>query len=160
MVELHIIGESLQGLHHLVPGDDEPRTVLFELVAHLPVGVKRIVLNHDRADPKDRVERDDVLRTVRHDERDRVAFANAELAQPLGRAVDLLAQLGVRRLASEELKSDVIPELDDRGGDEIRQRAGRQFDVVRHALGVRGDPGARCGGVGHRISLSATVPRG
>ena len=65
-----------------------------------------------------------------------------ELAQPLGGAGDLVAELGVAGLAAEELERDVVGELGDRLGDQVGERAGRQLDVVGNALGVGRDPGA------------------
>ena len=107
-------GKACSVVDDLVPGDDDLRAVVLELVAQLARRVERVVLDDDRAEAQDRVERDDVLRAVRHHERDGVALAHAELAQPLGGARDLVAQLGVGRLAAEELERDVVGELLDR----------------------------------------------
>jgi hypothetical protein len=62
------------------------------------------VLDHDRAQSQDRVERDDVLRAVRQDDRDRVAGADALVAQSRGRALDRLMEFAVRRRAAEEFE--------------------------------------------------------
>ena len=106
----------------LVPGDHDLRPVVLELVAQLARRVERVVLDDDRAEAQDRVERDDVLRAVRHDERDRVALAHPELAQALGGARDLVAQLGVGRLAAEELERDVVGYSSTDVVDQVDQR--------------------------------------
>ena len=100
--------ERLDGRDDLVPGDDDARAVVLELVAQLARRVERVVLDDDRAEPQHRVERDDVLRAVRQHERDRVALLHAEEPQALGGALDLLAELGVGRGAPEELERGVV----------------------------------------------------
>ena len=97
--------------------------VVLELVTQLARRVERVVLDDDRAEPQHGVERDDVLRAVRQHERDRVALLHAEQAQPLGGALDLVAELGVGRGALEELERDVVGVLLDRRADEVVQRA-------------------------------------
>ena len=137
-----ILGEGLDGRHDVVPGDDGLRSVVFELVPQLARRVKRVVLDDDAAETQHRVERDDVLRAVRENERDGVALLHAEQAQALGGAIDLLAHLGVGGLRAEELEGDGLRELLDRRADEVVERARGQVDIVGHTLGVRGEPGA------------------
>jgi hypothetical protein len=52
--------------------------VVFELVAQLGRRVQRVVLDDDRTQSQDGIERHDVLRAVRQHERDPVAVRNAE----------------------------------------------------------------------------------
>ena len=114
-------GELLDGLHDLRPHDGVLGAVVLELLAQLARRVERVVLDHDRAEPQDRVERDDVLRAVRQHDRDGIAGLDAEIAESRRGALDLLVQLAVGRRAPEELQ---------RGGIGIVPR-GRLDDVDR-----------------------------
>ena len=125
-VDRDIRRERLDGLDDLVPRDDDLGAVVLELVAQLARRVERVVLDDDRAEPQHRVERDDVLRAVRQHERDRVALLHAEQAQPLGGALDLVAELGVGGGALEELERDVVGILLDRRADEVVRASPRE----------------------------------
>ena len=69
----------------LVPDDGVLRAVVLELLPQLPRGVQRVVLDDDRSQPQDRVERDDVLRAVGQHQGDPVTGRDAETAEPLRR---------------------------------------------------------------------------
>lgn len=141
---LDVLWEVLDGLDDFVPRDRELRPVVLELVAQLARRVERVVLDDDRAKTQDRVERGDVLRAVREHDRDRVARADAELSEPLGGAIDLLAQLRVGRLGAEELECDVrVAVARDRIVDEVRERRPRLLDLGRNSRRVVADPGPR-----------------
>ena len=64
-----------------VEHDDDGRVAVAELVLHLARGVKRVVADHDRPEPRGRVEGDRVLGAVRHDERHPVPLADPEPGQ-------------------------------------------------------------------------------
>jgi hypothetical protein len=55
------------------------------------------VLDGDRAEPQDRVERDDVLRTVGQNDRDGVAFADAERLNAAAACSIGIHQVAIRR---------------------------------------------------------------
>ena len=138
-----ILGEVLDGCDRLVPGDDDPGTVVLELVSQLSRGVQRIVLDHDGAEAQHRVEGDDVLRAVRQHEGHRVTLLHPQEPQPLRGPVDLLAHLGIRRCRTEELQSDGAAELRDGCRDQVVERPAGQLDLLRHVVGVRLQPGTR-----------------
>jgi hypothetical protein len=69
--------------------------VIFELLAQLARRVERIVLDHDGTEPQDRIERHDVLRTVRKDDRHGVSRDHASIPQSGCGALDRLVQLTI-----------------------------------------------------------------
>ncbi len=82
--------------------------MVFELLAQLARRVERIVFDDHRAEPQDRVERDDVLRAVRQHDRDRIAGADTLVAQPRGRAPDGFVQFSIRGRPAEELQGGCV----------------------------------------------------
>ena len=62
VLNTHIGREFLDGLHHLVPRDDNARLVIFKLVTQFPRGVQRVVFNHHGAQAQYGVEGHHVLR--------------------------------------------------------------------------------------------------
>ena len=78
--------------------------VVLELLAQFARGVERVVLDHDCAKAKHRVERDDVLRAVGQHDRDGVAVRDTKLAQTASGTLDLGKKFGVARRATEELE--------------------------------------------------------
>ena len=96
--------------------------MIFELVAKLACGVQRVVLDHDRPEPEDRIERHDVLRGVGQYQGHPVAGADPEPTQSLGGPFDLLAEVTVRRDGTEEVQ---------------RRSSGERLDTRREHLGQR-----------------------
>ena len=92
-----------------------------------------------------RVERDDVLRAVRQDQRHAVAGADAEPAQALGCPVDLFAEFGVAGAAAEELQRGGGAGLGHGPFQHRNKRLGRQLDVGRDARLVVLHPGLLVG---------------
>ena len=135
-----VAGELRDRVGDAVPDDRDARAVVLELVPQLGRRVERVVLDDDRAEPQHRVERDDVLRAVRQHERDAVAGAHAEPAQPLGRGGDLLAELAVARLGAEELERGAPSEAVDGVVDHVDEGLGRLVDLGRHPVGVVREP--------------------
>ena len=78
--------------------------VVLELLAQLARRVERVVLDDDRAQTQDRVERDDVLRAVRQHDRNGVAGLDTEVAEPRGGPMDLLVQRAIGGRPAEELE--------------------------------------------------------
>jgi hypothetical protein len=101
------------------------------------------VLHGDGAEAQHGVEGDDVLRTVRQHDRDRVSRANAQIAQSGGGTIDRALHRGVRRLLPEELQGDSIRIVARGCCDDVDQRAVDRGEIFRNTLGVAGDPGAR-----------------
>ncbi len=66
---------------HLVPADRHPRAAVRELMGELVGRVERVVLDHHRAQPERGVERDHVLGTVRHHQRDAIPPLDSETLQ-------------------------------------------------------------------------------
>ena len=126
-----------------------------ELVLELLGGVERVVLDHDGTEPQHGVERDDVLRAVRHDERHPVACGDAEVDERLRRARHLVAELAVGRLAAVEVERDVVREAPHGGVEQVAERLVRGVDVRGDAGGVLGQPGT--GLVVRHVDLSQQV---
>ncbi len=103
-VHAQVGGEVLHGSHDLAPHDRVLRAVILELLAELARGIERVVLHDDRAQAQHRVEGDDVLRTVRQDDRHGIARPHAVSGEGRGDAAHLGRQVGVRRRAPEELQ--------------------------------------------------------
>ena len=132
-----------------VEAHDDGRTAVSELVAQLGLGVERVVLHDDGTQAQGREERDDVLRAVRQDERDAVALRHTEPSQDAGEPVDLVLELLVRRLGTEEREGDVVREgprgvIEQAGEGELRElvRRGdpRRVEVEPRLAGVRRGP--------------------
>ena len=70
--------------------------------------VQRVVLHDDGSQAQDRIERDDVLRTVRQHQRHPVPRDDPLLAQSVRDPLNPLPQLGVGRLPPEELQRDLF----------------------------------------------------
>ena len=146
-------GELLDGLDDLGPHDRVLGAVILELLAQLARRVERVVLDDDRAEPQDRVERDDVLRAVRQHDRDRVAGLHAQVAKRRGGAGDLPLELAVRRGPAEELQRRCIRIVPRRCLDDVHERTGHRFQILRHPLGVAAGPRARRIVRRHALSL-------
>ena len=136
---------------HLVPGDHHARPVVGQLEGHLLLGVERVVLHHDRAQPERGVEGDHVLGTVRQHQGDPVPRADAQPAQALGGPGDLAAELGVRGGRPEEVESDQRGEPGRGRLQEVDQRLLGDVDVQRHAGRVAARPRTLIGS--HRASF-------
>ena len=134
-------GQLTQFRHRGVPGDHNPRRMVLEQVPQFARGVERVVLDHDRAQPQDGVERHHVLRAVGQDQRDAVTRLHAQPAQPLRRAGDLVAQGGVGRGPSEEVGGHRRTGLGDRPLAQRDQGLGRQFDLGGHPRLIVPGPG-------------------
>ena len=103
------------------------------------------MLDDDRAEPHDRVERDHVLRAVGQGERDPVAGLDPQLAQSTGSTPDLFAELGVGRRRAEELERRLLAVFLHRGVEHVDEGLGDGCDVGRHTLRIGRDPGATLG---------------
>ena len=153
-------GNSCTVATTLRPDDRVLRAVVLELLAQLARRVERVVLDDDGAEPQDRVERDDVLRAVRQHDRDRVARpARPDRAdrRPRGRSRRCSSRYDV--VAAEELQGGRVRVVAGGRLDDVDERSGDGLEVVRHPLGVAGDPGARRLVRRHALSLGAGVRR-
>ena len=133
VVNLDVRREGADCGHRLVPGDHNPRLVVFELVTKLAGGVERVVFDDDGAEAEDRVERHDVLRAVRQDDSHAVTGANTEAAKPLRSSIDLVAELGVGGTSTEEFQRGVIAGLGDGMLEHRHQRLRRKLDLGGNA---------------------------
>src|SRR5690606_23430030 len=102
-------------------------------------------------------EGDDMLRAVRQDERDAIPGLHPETPQTLCGVLDLLAELGVARLAPEELEGDVARVGGDRLGDEVAERARRHLELSGYTVGVGVEPWLLGGRPRHSGSLRRRV---
>ena len=118
--------------------------MVFKLVPKFTRGVQGIVLDDDRPETQNCVERNDMLWAIRQHQGDGIALLHAEQSQAFGGAQHLFPQLGVGGGRPEELERNVVAIFAYGCLEEIEQRAGREFDLVRHALGVTGEPRPRC----------------
>jgi len=104
-----------------------------ELPAQLGRGVKGVAWDHDRARAQRAIEGDDELRAVGQEQRDAIAFANAERLEARGEAVREAIEFGVGQRRFDE------PTGDDRAEDR-RDRARVARGGVCEEL-LEGDPG-------------------
>ena len=118
----------------LLPRDDNLCPVRIQLGADLLGGRQRVVLGHDRADAQRPVERDGVLRTVRHDESHPVALVHPRGPQHLRRPLRGLQQLAVGQRGAQEVNGDPV-------GVEARRRLQQIAQRRVGNLDRRGDPG-------------------
>ena len=72
------MAERFQGLGNFVPDDRGARLVVFEETLQLIRGVQRVVLDDGGAQAVDRVDGNDVLRTIGKDHGYAVALADAQ----------------------------------------------------------------------------------
>ena len=100
--------QLLQRRAGLVKADGDAGTVILERLFQLVGRVQRVVLDNDGAELEDGVERDDVLRAVRHRESDAVTGPHTERAQAGGCATHLLVQLRKSHGAAEEVGCRLI----------------------------------------------------
>ena len=140
-----VAGQRAHGLHRLVPHDRDPGPVVLELMAQLGRRVERVVLDGDRPQAHDGVERDDVLRAVGQHEGHPVPAPHPEAAQPLGRPLDLGAQARVLPPRPEELEGGPLGVLGHGALEHVDQRRVRELDVVGDAVvvGRRPRPGGQ-----------------
>jgi hypothetical protein len=129
----------------LVPHDRHPGAVVSVLVLQLLRGVERVVLDDDRPEPQDGVERNHVLRTVRQHQGDPVARLDAHPAQRLRCAVHAVAEHRIRGRGPEEVQRHAGPEPLDRSLEQVDQRLVGHLHRRRDSWGVAAQPRpARC----------------
>ena len=145
-------GELRDGVGHGIPHDRDLRVMHLEQVPQLGCCVARIVLDDDRTEPLRGVERDDVLRSVRHDQRDPVARPHTHPVQGAGDAAHLVGELAIGRDGAEELQRGALGVARDRLGEHVDESLRHRLDVSRHAVRVGREPGPRGEGV-HPLRL-------
>ena len=91
-----------------VQGDRDAGAVVCEELLKFGGGVQRVVFHDYGAQADDRIERDQVLRAVRQQDRHPVTGMDAEPAQPLRGAGHPVAQFPVGHLGTEELGRDMV----------------------------------------------------
>src|SRR5437879_1448076 len=106
---------------------------VLELPAQLRRGVQRVARDHDRARAQRAIEGDDELRAVGQEQRDAIAFANAERLEARGEAVRAPIELGVRQRCFEKSTGDD-------GAEDRRDRPRVARGGVREEL-LEGDRG-------------------
>ncbi|CNL00342.1 Uncharacterised protein [Mycobacterium tuberculosis] len=105
-------------------------------------GVERVVLDDDRAEAQDRIERDHMLRTVRQHQRHPVALRDPQVPETLRGAVDLLSEVAVCRDRAEELEGGTAGVPPDARRQHLGQRLRRLLDVGGHIFRIGAEPGA------------------
>lgn len=123
-------------------------------MAELAVGIQGIVFDDDGAQPQRRMERDDVLRAVRQDQRHPVAGPDAEFLHARGHPADGGPEFAVAGACPEELQRRFPSVTPDGGVHEVGQGPGGEFEVDGNTGAVVAGPGrSGCSGPADRLLM-------
>jgi hypothetical protein len=109
---------GLQAREEHRQADDHARLGVGQLVLELGLDVQRAGRDQRRARAQAAVVGEHHLRTVRHQKRHAVAFADAEPAQGVGEAIGGAVQLAVADRAAEEAQGGAVRDTRRRGGQQ------------------------------------------
>ena len=98
---------------NFIPHDGGLRAVILKHVPQLGTGVEGIVLHDNSTQAQNRVEGNNMLRTVGKNQGDPIPRLHPGQAQPFGGAVDLTAEFGVGGGCAEEFEGDLVGNLSD-----------------------------------------------
>jgi hypothetical protein len=90
------------------------------------------VFHDDRTEPQHGVERDDMLRAVREDQRDAIAGRDAQASQALGCPGDPVSEFAIRGDRSEELQCGPTRVAADGVIEHVDEGLRDRFDLGGH----------------------------
>ena len=142
--------------------------MILKHVAQLGPRVQRVMLHHNRAQAQNRIERRNMLRAVRQNQRHTVTRLHTRNAQTLRSTLNLVPQLSVGRGRAKELQGDLLRDATHRLIDKVAQRGLGQLNIAGSPRRIILQPGAMRQGVltgfgsgcaEHRGARGGSVPR-
>ena len=127
---------------NLVPHNRDLRAVILKHVAQLGPRVQRVMLHHNRAQAQNRIERRNMLRAVRQNQRHTVTRLHTRNAQTLRSTLNLVPQLSVGRGRAKELQGDLLRDATHRLIDKVAQRGLGQLNIAGSPRRIILQPGA------------------
>ena len=126
----------------LIPHNRDLRAVILKHVAQLRARVQRVMLHHNRTQTQNRVERRNMLRAVRQNQRHTVTRLHTCHTQTLRCTLNLVPQLGVGRGRAKELQRHLVGYGADRLVNEVAQRGFGQLNIAGSPRRIILQPGA------------------
>ena len=116
--------------------------MILKHVTQLRARVQRVMLHHNRAQAQNRVERRNMLRAVRQNQRHTVTRLHTSHTQTLRSTLNLVPQLGVGRGRAKELQRHLVGYGADRLVNEVAQRSFGQLNIAGSPRSIILQPGA------------------
>ena len=126
----------------LIPHNRDLRAVILKHVAQLRARVQRVMLHHNRAQAQNRIERRNMLRAVRQNQRHTVTRLHTRHTQTLRSTLNLIPQLGIGRGRAKELQRHLVGYGADRLVNEVAQRGLGQLNITGSPRRIILQPGA------------------
>ena len=124
-----VCGQARNMPGNFIPHDGGLRAVILKHVPQFGAGVEGVVFHDDRAQAQNRIEGNNMLRTVGQNQGDPIPRLHPGQAQPFGGAVDLTAKFGVGGGCPKEFEGDLMGNLADGIINQVAQRGFRQVNI-------------------------------
>ena len=126
----------------LIPHNRDLRAVILKHVAQLRARVQRVMLHHNRAQTQNRVERRNMLRAVRQNQRHTVTRLHTSHTQTLRSTLNLVPQLNVGCGRAKKLQRHLVGYGANRLVNEVAQRRLGQLNIAGSPRRIILQPGA------------------